>query len=126
MWAAAAQPQSTWAALCEVAKTADHAPARTFYLWRVNLRQVTERVLEDLYHAAYNLRERLAFELSKEQEVLSILEQIQQASISGSASSVATLTSSQRKQLENIRKVAAVLETSLLRLEDTIMMLKDF
>ena len=35
----------------EVARTSDHAPSRTFYLWRVDLLRVVEQVGRDLYRA---------------------------------------------------------------------------
>lgn len=53
----------------EVARTSDHAPSRTFYLWRVDLLRVVEQVGRELYRATSNLRARLIHELSQEQEV---------------------------------------------------------
>ncbi|CAI5981791.1 unnamed protein product [Closterium sp. NIES-64] len=126
--------------LQEVPKTADHAPQRTFYLWRIHIGTVLPRVLNHMCHGACNLRLRLEHEMQQEQEVLSLLEQIEQAhaahSTGGAASSAGggggapekavALTSGQRKQLERIRRVAAVLETSLLRLDNTITLFSAF
>ncbi|CAI7868318.1 unnamed protein product, partial [Closterium sp. NIES-53] len=124
--------------LQEVPKTADHAPQRTFYLWRIHISTVLPRVLNHMCHGACNLRLRLEHEMQQEQEVLSLLEQIEQAhaahSTGGAAGGEAraapekavALTSGQRKQLERIRRVAAVLETSLLRLDDTITLFSAF
>ncbi|CAI5998664.1 unnamed protein product [Closterium sp. NIES-64] len=103
----------------EVPKTADHAPQRTFYLWRIHIGTVLPRVLNHMCHGACNLRLRLEHEMQQEQEVLSLLEQIEQAhaahSTGGAASSAGggggapekavALTSGQRKQLERIRRV---------------------
>ena len=58
----------------EVARTSDHAPSRTFYLWRVDLLRVVEQVGRDLYRATSNLRARLLYELSQEKETLMLLE----------------------------------------------------
>ncbi|GJP39513.1 hypothetical protein CLOM_g23876 [Closterium sp. NIES-68] len=69
--------------LQEVPKTADHAPQRTFYLWRIHIGTVLPRVLNHMCHAACNLRLRLAHEMQQEQEVLSLLEQIEQAHAAG-------------------------------------------
>ncbi|CAI6010166.1 unnamed protein product, partial [Closterium sp. NIES-65] len=105
--------------LQEVPKTADHAPQRTFYLWRIHIGTVLPRVLNHMCHGACNLRLRLEHEMQQEQEVLSLLEQIEQAhaahSTGGAASSAGggggapekavALTSGQRKQLERIRRV---------------------
>ena len=44
----------------EVARTSDHAPSRTFYLWRVDLLRVVEQVGRDLYRATSNLRARFS------------------------------------------------------------------
>ncbi|CAI5990784.1 unnamed protein product [Closterium sp. NIES-65] len=75
----------------EVPKTADHAPQRTFYLWRIHIGTVLPRVLNHMCHGACNLRLRLEHEMQQEQEVLSLLEQIEQAhaahSTGGAASS---------------------------------------
>jgi hypothetical protein len=55
--------------LQELAKTADHVASRTFYLWRVNVTQVCEHALDEMYHGASNLRNRLQHELAQEKEV---------------------------------------------------------
>lgn len=115
--------------LQEVAKTADHAPTRTFYLWRVHLPSVLRGVLDHSCQAASNLRHRLKAEMEQEQELLQLLERASaSASASGGSSSAPAvqLTASQRQQLERIRRVAAVLEASLLRLDDVIMLFSSF
>ncbi|CAI5495247.1 unnamed protein product [Closterium sp. Naga37s-1] len=101
--------------LQEVPKTADHAPQRTFYLWRIHIGTVLPRVLNHMCHGACNLRLRLEHEMQQEQEVLSLLEQIEQAHAApggggagGAPEKAVALTSGQRKQLERIRRVAAV------------------
>eukprot|EP00897_Mesotaenium_endlicherianum_P001192 jgi/Mesen1/11073/ME000099S10518 len=113
----------------EIAKSADRAPSRSFFLWYIDLPGVMNNVVDSMCKGASNLRQRLAHELEQEQEVLALLEQIQQSSMQDRPSSGAqavTLTAGQRKQLERVRRVAAVLETSLLRLDDSIMLFLDF
>lgn len=111
--------------LQEVAKAPDHAPSKTIYLWRVNYSAVVEHVLEDMFRAASNIGQRLAHELQQEQEVLDVLKQYHHSKSSGGGSHV-TLTQSQHEQVKRIRHVATVLETSLLKLDDAIMLFSEF
>lgn len=111
--------------LQEVSKAADHAPSKTTYLWRVNYPCVVEHVLEDMFRAASNVGLRLAHELQQEQEVLDVLKQYHHSKTSKDAPNV-TLTQTQHEQVKRIRRVAAVLEASLLKLDDSIMLFNDF
>lgn len=111
--------------LQEVSKAADHAPSKTIYLWRVNYPCVVEHVLEDMFRAASNVGSRLAHELQQEQEVLDVLKQYHHSKTSKDAPNV-TLTQTQHEQVKRIRRIAAVLEASLLKLDDSIMLFNDF
>eukprot|EP00270_Netrium_digitus_P009563 TRINITY_DN2912_c0_g2_i1.p1 TRINITY_DN2912_c0_g2~~TRINITY_DN2912_c0_g2_i1.p1 ORF type:complete len:258 (+),score=101.11 TRINITY_DN2912_c0_g2_i1:40-774(+) len=111
--------------LQEVAKTTDHAPQRTIYLWKVNVPTVMMKVLDDMCKAACNLRTRLAHEIEQQQEVISLLEQ-QQAAMAAGGTPPVMLTAAQRQDVENVRRIAAVLEVSLLRLDDAIMLFSNF
>ena len=97
----------------EVARTSDHAPSRTFYLWRVDLLRVVEQVGRELYRATSNLRARLIHELSQERETLQLLERAQDTS-------TVPLTAGQRQNLVRMRTVATSLESSLLRLDELV------
>ena len=97
----------------EVARTSDHAPSRTFYLWRVDLLRVVEHVGRELYRATSNLRARLIHELSQERETLQLLERAQDTS-------TVPLTTGQRQNLAHMRTVATSLESSLLRLDELV------
>jgi hypothetical protein len=55
--------------LQEVAKTAERVASKSIYLWCVDNQAVLHQVLDDIYHAASNLSQRLAHELEKEQQV---------------------------------------------------------
>lgn len=109
----------------EVAKTAEHSAQKSFYLWNINWQTVQDLVLDDMYHAAANLGQRLAQELEQEQEVLELLKQIQSAKVAGAESHV-TLTQRQHEQVKRIRGVASVLESSLLHLDNAILLFHDF
>ncbi|KAJ7246343.1 hypothetical protein O6H91_Y428400 [Diphasiastrum complanatum] len=114
--------------LQEISKAPDHAPSKTFYLWRVNLQGVLLHVLDDMYHAAANLGQRLAHELDQEQEILGLLKQLHQSKSSGADGKAThvTLTQAQHEQVKRIRRVATVLENSILKLDDAIMLFHDF
>ena len=60
--------------LQDVPRTADHAPSRTFYTWRVNVDSAMARLSSDLYRAAGNLHARLEHELGKQRELLDLLD----------------------------------------------------
>jgi len=108
----------------EVARTADHAPSRTYYLWHINLMQVVEQIGRELYVIASNVRVRLMHELSKEYEVLAFLENAQVGKLS--AASTISLTKCQRENLERVRKIASALESSLMKLDELILIFNVF
>ena len=98
----------------EVARTSDHAPSRTFYLWRVDLLRVVEQVGRDLYRATSNLRARLLYELSQEKETLMLLERAQDKS-------TIPLTTGQRQNLVRMRTKATRLEGAIMRLDELVL-----
>ena len=106
--------KSEYVQIQEVARTSDHAPSRTFYLWRVDLLNVVEQVGRELYQATSNLRARLIHELSQEKETLMLLESAQDKS-------KVPLTSVQRQNLLRMRTIGARLESALLRLDELIL-----
>ena len=59
-------------------------------------------------------------------QVLALLEQIEESHARGGLERPIALTSGQRQQLQRIRRVAAVLETTLMRLDGDIMLLGNF
>jgi len=98
----------------EVARTVDHAPSRTFYLWRVNSSHVSQQVERELFRALSNLRNRMMHELLRQQEIFYLLERVQDRNL-------IPLTTSQRTQLTRIRSAATRLESSLLRLDELLL-----
>eukprot|EP00252_Welwitschia_mirabilis_P013219 TRINITY_DN29148_c0_g1_i1.p1 TRINITY_DN29148_c0_g1~~TRINITY_DN29148_c0_g1_i1.p1 ORF type:complete len:546 (+),score=110.47 TRINITY_DN29148_c0_g1_i1:206-1843(+) len=113
--------------LQEIAKSNEHAPSKTFYLWRVAESSLMDQIVDDMYHAASNLVQRFACELEKEQEVLELVNQMnQQSRSSDGRQSVITLTKSQQEQVKRIRKVAKILEASLLKLDESILLFHYF
>ena len=57
----------------EIPRTADHAPSRTMYTWRVDTASAAEKLAADLYKAALNVRLRLEFELNQQTDVSVLL-----------------------------------------------------
>ena len=98
----------------EVARTSDHAPSRTFYLWRVDLLRVVEQVGRELYRATSNLRARLIHELVAERETLSVL-----ADKTKDVTNL-NLTETQKQNLRRVKRSATALESSLLRLDELV------
>ncbi|KAK3241678.1 hypothetical protein CYMTET_48583 [Cymbomonas tetramitiformis] len=103
--------------LQEVAKTADHNPQKTFYLWRVDVEKAVCKLASDLVQVASNLRSRLHHEISANKDLLALLEQVQGTEKSGSK---VVLTEAQRTQLKRVRNVTIILETRLIKLDDLI------
>uniref|UniRef100_A0A7N0TQ09 DNA-directed RNA polymerase III subunit RPC3 n=1 Tax=Kalanchoe fedtschenkoi TaxID=63787 RepID=A0A7N0TQ09_KALFE len=83
-----------------------------FLLWRINQDLVWKQVLDGMYHAALNLINRVSFELNKEQE----LRELPSSRITG------VLVSRKARLL----KIRYCLESSLMRLDDAIMLFHDF
>ncbi|KAH8967788.1 hypothetical protein BDL97_03G095100 [Sphagnum fallax] len=112
----------------EIAKTTEHVASKSIHLWRVNMRAVLHQVLDDMYHAASNLSQRLAHELEKEQEVLGLLRQIDTAKAVGTDIHVpnVNLTNTQQEHVKRISRITTVLEASLLKLDDAILLFHDF
>lgn len=98
----------------EVARTSDHAPSRTFYLWRVDIAQVIQHVGYELNRAVSNLRCRLINEISFERETLSLLKRAQERTM-------VPLIADQRSNMFRMRRTTTRLECSLLRLDELVL-----
>eukprot|EP00241_Pyramimonas_parkeae_P015426 CAMPEP_0114289966 /NCGR_PEP_ID=MMETSP0059-20121206/7668_1 /TAXON_ID=36894 /ORGANISM="Pyramimonas parkeae, Strain CCMP726" /LENGTH=549 /DNA_ID=CAMNT_0001411299 /DNA_START=77 /DNA_END=1726 /DNA_ORIENTATION=+ len=104
--------------LQEVARSADHNPQRTLYLWRADIGRAVGRLGAELVRTVLLARARLHHELASHAPLLALLE-------SGPSRGRVVLTQTQRAQLEHVRCTAAVLETRLLQLDDLIFLLHD-
>lgn len=111
----------------EVPKTSDRAPARTFYLFYVDLPAVLRNITAEMYRSLSNIRARLEHELRQEEEVLGLLDAVADKDNENSSSYTSLiLTSTQRHQVEQVRKTAILLETLMGRLDDLIALLDNF
>ncbi|KAG0576372.1 hypothetical protein KC19_5G074800 [Ceratodon purpureus] len=109
----------------EIARTSEHVARQSIFLWKADYQVVLHRVLDDLYHAATNLCLRHAHEIRKEQEVLELVDQLDARKDAGSDAHV-TLTSDQQEQVKRISRITKILDVSLLKLDDTILLFHDF
>ncbi|PSC73409.1 DNA-directed RNA polymerase III subunit RPC3 [Micractinium conductrix] len=100
--------KSGYLGLQDVPRTADHAPSRTFYTWRANMDAGIARVASDLYRAAGNLHARLTHELTKQQELVDLLED---GHVAGH------VLERRRDEIQMLRAVNTRLEASLMDLD---------
>ncbi|KAJ4951672.1 hypothetical protein NE237_028504 [Protea cynaroides] len=80
-----------------------------FLLWKVNKNSVWENTFDEMCHAALNLSQRMAYELEKEHEILQLPREKRVG-----------------QRFERIRKVKTLLESSLMKLDDGLMLFHDF
>ncbi|XP_008793119.1 DNA-directed RNA polymerase III subunit RPC3 isoform X1 [Phoenix dactylifera] len=79
------------------------AGQKELFLWKVKKDALWEHVLNDLYHAALNLSQKIAHIVEQEHEV-----------------------SQRREKPEQLRNGRMILELSLLKLDDALMLFRDF
>ncbi|KAM0938539.1 putative RNA polymerase III Rpc82, C -terminal, winged helix-like DNA-binding domain superfamily [Dioscorea sansibarensis] len=73
------------------------------FLWRVNWDELCVHILDDMYHAALNLSQKIAHILEQEQEALQ-----------------------DKAKRQRLQKGRLILESSLLKLDDALMLFHDF
>ncbi|XP_042483733.1 DNA-directed RNA polymerase III subunit RPC3 [Macadamia integrifolia] len=83
-----------------------------FLLWKVNKSSVWKTILDQMWHAALNLSQRVAYELEKEHEILQLPREKR--------------VGAQGVRFERIRRVKILLESSLMKLDDALMLFHDF
>ncbi|KAG8381316.1 hypothetical protein BUALT_Bualt06G0109700 [Buddleja alternifolia] len=91
---------------------ASGAKQSLFLLWRVNKQPLVEQVLDEMYHAALNLRLRIAHEQDQGKEVRQLPRE--------------KLVGDLEKRYKRLGKVRVILESSLMNLDDAIMLFHDF
>ncbi|KAL6541575.1 hypothetical protein OROGR_011061 [Orobanche gracilis] len=83
-----------------------------FLLWRFNKPTVWKQVLDEMYHAALNLRLRIAHEMEQGKEVLQLPRE--------------KLVGELERKYKLIARVRTILESSLMNLDDAIMLFHHF
>ncbi|KAL2465546.1 RNA polymerase III subunit RPC82 family protein [Abeliophyllum distichum] len=94
-------------------KVSVNGPKQTlFLLWEVDKESLWVRVLDEMYHAALNLRLRITYEQDQEKEILQLPTE--------------KLVGELEKRYKRLRKVRIILESSLMNLDDALMLFHDF
>ncbi|GAV79297.1 RNA_pol_Rpc82 domain-containing protein/HTH_9 domain-containing protein [Cephalotus follicularis] len=83
-----------------------------FMLWKVIKHTLWEHVLDEMFHAALNLSQRLAYELEKETELLNLPSDKR--------------TGQLKDKFNRIKRVRSLLESSQMKLDDAILLFHDF
>ncbi|XP_022141201.1 uncharacterized protein LOC111011656 isoform X2 [Momordica charantia] len=81
-------------------------------LWRVDKYNLWEHVLDEMYHASLNLQLRQAYEMEQDKELLSLPPDKRGGPL--------------EKRYNRLRNVRILLESSLLKLDDALMLFHDF
>ncbi|CAG2254376.1 POLR3C [Mytilus edulis] len=117
----------------EIAKTPDHAPSRTFYLFKVDIHKLAQHVLERSYKAMYNATLRKDNELTehrrlldKQERVDAIIASIDQAGGDDTQKDEIeqTITPTERDQIDTVKRTVQMLETSEIQIDDTMFVLE--
>ncbi|KAI7898879.1 uncharacterized protein BX663DRAFT_533103 [Cokeromyces recurvatus] len=104
----------------EVPKSADRAPSRCFHLWYVPLEKCYEQLLVDCYRSIGNLQQRKMYELSIRKRLIDKINRsdvIENPDLLGEA---------EKKEIEKMEKILERLEVSKMRIDNVIMILRDF
>lgn len=104
----------------EIPKTADRAPGRTFYLWYVPLDKCYHELLVETYRAIGNLQQRKREELKIRNRLLDKLNR------EDVMNDMSLLGPADQEELKLMEKVLLRIETSKKRLDEMIMILRDF
>ncbi|XP_060596716.1 DNA-directed RNA polymerase III subunit RPC3-like [Ruditapes philippinarum] len=119
----------------EISKTPDHAPARTIFLFRVQLDQLARMLLENSYKALANaMRKRVAETkenrrlMEKQERVDAILASLEQSGADDAQKEEIqqTITPAERSQLQKVKHMINMLDQSELQLDETIFVLETF
>ncbi|XLR02288.1 hypothetical protein S83_068486 [Arachis hypogaea] len=91
-----------------------------FMLWKVDKPLLWEIVLDEMYHAALNLSLRLAFEQKKDEDLLHVpADKLVPADKSSEVNAL-------QKRYRRLRDVLFLMGSSLMKLDDALMLFHDF
>ncbi|KAL0947320.1 hypothetical protein HGRIS_013439 [Hohenbuehelia grisea] len=105
----------------EVAKSADHNPTRTFYLWHVDLHKAYSVILGNLYKTLYNIGARRQAE-QEEPGVRAVLDKAQRSDVVVNPALLSRLEQDVLKEWEAKRQKLTVLE---MRVEEAVFIIRD-
>ncbi|XP_052283471.1 DNA-directed RNA polymerase III subunit RPC3-like isoform X2 [Dreissena polymorpha] len=121
--------------ITEISKTADHAPARSFYLFRVNLEQVARMLLEHSMKALMNTIVKREMEtrenrrlMEKEERAEAIIANLERSG--GDAEQkeeiLQSITPAEKTQLKRVKHMINMLDQCELQLDETIFVLETY
>ena len=117
----------------EISKTPDHAPSRTFYLFKVDIHKLAQQVLERSYKALSNAMIRKDSELTEYRRLLDKQERVDAiaASIEQGGGDQAqkeeieqTITPTEKDQIIKVKRTVQMLEDSEIQTDDTMFVLE--
>ncbi|KAI9347322.1 RNA polymerase III subunit RPC82-domain-containing protein [Obelidium mucronatum] len=103
-----------------VPKTVDHAPSRTFFLFFVSLPKCVETLIQETYQMLSNLKIRRMKEYNANGQ---LIEKIERSDIKADAS---LLTDGERQAVDNFYGMMNKLRISELRLDQAMLILRDY
>ncbi|XP_035664113.1 DNA-directed RNA polymerase III subunit RPC3-like isoform X1 [Branchiostoma floridae] len=119
----------------EIPKTPDHAPSRTFYLFGINMHQVSRMLLDRCYKAMGNLISRREHENTENRRLVEKSQRVDAIAASLQSSGADTtqmseveemITPPERQQLNKLKHDISKLEQSELQLDETIFLLESY
>ncbi|KAJ8311778.1 hypothetical protein KUTeg_010672, partial [Tegillarca granosa] len=119
--------------MTEISKTPDHAPSRTFYLFRVEIDQVARMILQRCYKAQFNAMVRRDIELNENKRLLEKQERVDAiiASLTQNGADNAqleeieqTITPPEKEQIKKVKNMVQMLDQSEIQLDETIFILE--
>ncbi|KAI6043039.1 RNA polymerase III subunit RPC82-domain-containing protein [Pisolithus marmoratus] len=106
----------------EIAKSTDHNPTRTFYLWHVDLDRAYSTLLSSLYKTLFNIITRRQAE-QEEPEIKAVLAKCERTDV---AQDESLLTRRERELLSEWKRRREKLSVLEMRVEDAVFILRDF
>ncbi|KAI6019632.1 RNA polymerase III subunit RPC82-domain-containing protein [Pisolithus orientalis] len=106
----------------EIAKSTDHNPTRTFYLWHVDLDRAYSTLLSSLYKTLFNISARRQAE-QEEPEIRAVLAKCERTDV---AQDEKLLTRRERELLSEWKRRREKLSVLEMRVEEAVFILRDF
>jgi DNA-directed RNA polymerase III subunit RPC3 len=111
--------------LQEIPRSAnDYTPGKLIYLWSVRWEQVELLIRHEMYKTMHNLKLRLFHHLDEHRELL--LKSDEEERLRQEGAQLSLLTPQEKQTLAQLRSIQDTLQHSLLKVDDSLMVLKDF
>jgi len=111
--------------LQEVPRTADHSPAKTFYLWSVVEHEIVQVFLDEIYQVMLKLRQRISKIYDDSEALFNRSTEEQRLRLDGDASA-SLLSETEAQQVQLQQAIIDQLDISVTKLDETLMVLTEF